>query len=281
MSATRKRLLRHPGIRLGGTLVLVVVLLAVFGPAVAPQDPLVQDIAGGLSDYGEPLAPSAHHWLGTDPLGRDILSRLLVGARVSLLVGVAATLIALLIGVTIGLVSGYYKGMVDLIGMRMVDVVMSFPFLLLCLALVGIWGKRDITVVFVVLGLVGWTTMARVVRGKVLAEREKDYVEAARALGFSSARIVFRHLLPNVVGPVLVLATLGVAGSILAESVLSYLGVGVPPPTPSWGAMISEGQPWYRLAPQLIFLPGMLILITVLGFNLLGEGLRDVLDPRD
>ncbi|MFT5681557.1 MAG: peptide/nickel transport system permease protein [Myxococcota bacterium] len=132
-----------------------------------------------------------------------------------------------------------------------------------------------------VLGLLGWTTMARVVRGKVLAEREKEYVEAARALGMGHIRIMFRHVLPNVVGPVMVLATLGVAGSVLAESVLSYLGLGVPPPTPSWGSMISEGQPWYRLSPRLIFLPGGMILLTVLGFNLLGEGLRDVLDPRD
>jgi len=164
--------------------------------------------------------------------------------------------------------------------MRAVDVLMSFPFLLLCIALVAV-REPGLSNVLLVLGLLGWTTTARVVRGKVLAEREKEYVQAARALGLGHTRIIFRHILPNVVGPVIVLATLGVAATILAESVLSYLGLGVPPPTPSWGAMISEGQPWYRLAPRLIFLPGVCILLTVLGFNLLGEGLRDVLDPKD
>lgn len=197
------------------------------------------------------------------------------------MVGAVATTISLGIGVMLGLVSGYFRGWWDTLIMRLTDVVLSFPFLLLCIALVGIREERGISNVFLVLGLLGWTTMARVVRGKVLAEREKEYVEAARALGYGHGRVVLRHVLPNVIGPVVVLATLGVAASILAESVLSYLGLGVPPPTPSWGAMISEGQPWFRLAPQLIFLPGGFILLTVLGFNLLGEALRDVLDPRE
>lgn len=272
---------RHPGLWVGGALVLFVVILAIVGPWVAPWDPAFQDIEQGLDELGAPLGPTARHPLGTDSLGRDVLSRMLVGARVSLTVGAVATSIALGIGVLLGLVSGYFRSWSDTLIMRMTDVVMSFPFLLLCIALVGIREERGISNVFLVLGLLGWTTMARVVRGKVLAEREKEYVEAARALGYSHARILFRHVLPNVIGPVVVLATLGVAASILAESVLSYLGLGVPPPTPSWGAMISEGQPWYRLAPQLVFLPGGLILLTVLGFNLLGEALRDVLDPRE
>lgn len=271
---------RHPGLWIGGALVLFVAAVAVLGPWVAPWDPAYQDIELGLDADGAPLGPSARHWLGTDPLGRDVASRLLVGARISLTVGAVATTIALGIGVFLGLVSGWSRGALDTLVMRLTDVVLSFPFLLLAIALVGIREERGISNVFIVLGVLGWTTMARVVRGKVLAEREKEYVEAARALGYSDARILFRHVLPNVIGPVVVLATLGVAASILAESVLSYLGLGVPPPTPSWGAMISEGQPWYRLAPHLIFLPGGLILLTVLGFNLLGEALRDVLDPR-
>jgi peptide/nickel transport system permease protein len=278
---TLKRATSHPGILIGGILVLLIALIALIGPALAPFDPGVQDMVGGLDADGAPIGFSAAHWLGSDALGRDVLSRLLHGARISLIVGVSATLIAMVIGVTIGLLAGYFRGIVDAAAMRTVDVVMSFPFLLLCIALVGVRQERGISNVLLVLGLLGWTTMARVVRGKVLAEREKEYVEAARALGMGHVRIMFRHVLPNVVGPVMVLATLGVAGSVMAESVLSYLGLGVPPPTPSWGSMISEGQPWYRLAPQLIFLPGGMILLTVLGFNLLGEGLRDVLDPRD
>lgn len=280
LQTTTQRLARHPNVRIGGALVGAVLLVAIFGPLLAPIDPAVQDITHGLSDQGAPVGPSAAHLLGTDPLGRDLLSRLLVGARISLLVGVAATTIALSIGLLVGLVAGYFRGWTDTIAMRAVDVLMSFPFLLLCIALVAV-REPGIDNVLLVLGLLGWTTMARVVRGKVLSEREKEYVQAARALGLGHGRILFRHVLPNVVGPVMVLATLGVAGTILAESVLSYLGLGVPPPTPSWGSMISEGQAWYRLAPQLIFIPGACILVTVLGFNLLGEGLRDVLDPKD
>jgi len=280
VSSPRDRILRHPNVRVGGALVLFVALLAAFGPLLAPHDPAAQDIVAGLSADGAPAGPSAEYWLGTDALGRDLLSRLLVGARVSLMVAAAATGISLGIGVLVGLLSGWYRGWLDTIAMRAVDVILSFPFLLLCIALVGVREEPGLSTVYLVLGLLGWTTMARVVRSKVLAEREKEYVEAARAIGMTDLRIMFREVLPNVIGPVMVLATLGIAATILAESVLSYLGLGVPPPTPSWGAMIAEGQSWYRLAPRLIFVPGLCILLTVLGFNLLGEGLRDVLDPR-
>ncbi len=280
MASARQRLVRHPNVRIGGVLVAIVALMALLGPTLAPHDPFVQDIVHGLDADGSPVGPSTRYWLGTDALGRDLLSRILVGARVSLLVGTAATGIALGIGVMVGLVSGWYRGLVDTVAMRAVDVIMSFPFLLLCIALVGVRDQPGLSTVYLVLGLLGWTTMARVVRSKVLAEREKEYVEAARAIGYGDIRIMLREVLPNVIGPVMVLATLGVAATILAESVLSYLGLGVPPPTPSWGAMISDGQDWYRLEPRLIFVPGLCILVTVLGFNLLGEGLRDVLDPR-
>jgi len=280
VKTTTQRLAARPNVRIGGVLVALIAVVALVGPLLAPQDPSAQDLIAGLTAMGAPIGPSAAHWLGSDALGRDVLSRLLIGARISLLVGVAATVIALGIGLVVGLVAGYFRGSIDTVAMRAVDVLMSFPFLLLCIALVAV-REPGLSNVLLVLGLLGWTTTARVVRGKVLAEREKEYVQAARALGLGHTRIIFRHILPNVVGPVIVLATLGVAATILAESVLSYLGLGVPPPTPSWGAMISEGQPWYRLAPRLIFLPGVCILLTVLGFNLLGEGLRDVLDPKD
>jgi ABC-type dipeptide/oligopeptide/nickel transport system permease subunit len=280
VASTRARLLAHPGVRAGGAIVLAVTLLAIFGPFFAPADPAHQDIAHGLGPMGEPVGFGGAYLLGTDPMGRDVLSRALYGARVSLAVGLVSTAISLGIGVAVGLVSGYFRGWIDTVLMRATDVVLSFPFLLLCIALVGIREQRGISNVFLVLGVLGWTSMARVVRGKVLAVREMEFVEAARAMGLGHTRILLRHVLPNVIGPVVVLATLGVAGSILAESVLSYLGLGVPPPTPSWGAMISEGQAWYRLAPRLVWIPGGLVLVTVLGFNLLGEGLRDVLDPR-
>jgi peptide/nickel transport system permease protein len=277
---TTRRLLRHPGIWTGGALVVGSALLALFGPWLAPIDPSLQDVVHGLGDMGQPLGHAPGHVLGTDALGRDVLSRLLVGVRISLEVGTAATAIALVIGVLVGLVSGYFRGWVDTLLMRTTDVVTSFPFLLLCLALVGIRGERGIGNVFFVLGVLGWTSMARVVRGKAMAEREKEYVEAARAMGFSPLRILFGQVLPNVLGPVVVLATLGMASAVLAESTLSYLGMGVPPPTPSLGSMIAEGQAWYRLDPRLILLPGGMVLLMVLGFNLLGEALRDVYDPR-
>src|SRR5262245_1451568 len=265
---TLKRLLKHPGILIGGALVLAITLLALLGPLLAPHDPAEQFIATGLTPAGAPVGASGDFPLGTDSLARDVLSRLLYGARISLLVGVVATLISVGIGVAAGLVSGYFGGWIDTLLMRLTDIILSFPFLLLCIALMVVRDQRDLSNVFIVLGVVGWTSVARVVRGKVLSLREMEFVIAARALGAGSARILLRHILPNVVGPVLVLATLGVAAAILTESVLSYLGLGVPPPTPSWGRMISDAQPYYRVAPRLIFLPGGLILATVLGFNL-------------
>ncbi len=271
---------RDPRLWVGGGLVLGLATLALLAPLIAPWDPLHQDIALGLDAVGAPVGPSWRHPLGTDPLGRDLLSRLLFGARVSLLVGVCATAIATPLGLLIGLGAGTLRGAVDAVLMRLTDLVLSFPFLLLCVALVGIRQARGISNVLLVLGLLGWTTVARVVRARALIEREKAYVEAARAAGFGLMHIVFIEVLPNVLAPAVVLATLGVAGAILSESVLSYLGLGVPPPTPSWGGMMSEAQPWLRLRPLLLVWPGAAILAAVLGFNLLGEGLRDHLDPR-
>jgi ABC-type dipeptide/oligopeptide/nickel transport system permease subunit len=256
-------------------------LFTLLGPWLAPHDYASQYSDTGLSPEGAPLGPSAAFPLGTDHLGRDVLSRLMYGAWVSMAVGFVATAISLVIGVSFGLLAGYFRGWVDTLLMRFTDVMLSFPFLLLCIVIVKLRGEPGIGNVFLVLGLLGWTSMARVVRSKVLSLREMEFVTAARALGAGHLRILLRHILPNILGPVIVLATLNIAVSILSESVLSYLGLGVPAPAPSWGQMLSDGQAFYRIAPRLIFAPGALILLTVLGFNLLGEGLRDVLDPKN
>jgi peptide/nickel transport system permease protein len=288
MSATpgqraRRRFQRNPGAVAGLVIALVVVTLAGLAPLIA-GDPYAQDIDGGLSELGAPLPPHGGAPLGTDSLGRDVWSRVVGGSAVSLQVAGLATLISLTIGVAIGLVAGYAGGAVDALLMRIVDLVLAIPFLLLAILLAAMLRSTSLgggtAPVFITLGVVGWTTMARVVRGKVLSLREQDFVHAARAVGAGPARILGRHLLPNVIGVVLVLATLGFAQNILAESVLSYLGLGPAPPAPTWGRMLYEGQPYYRTAPWLFIAPGTAILLTVISFNLLGEGLRDALDGR-
>jgi ABC-type dipeptide/oligopeptide/nickel transport system permease subunit len=266
----------------GAIIAALVLVLAVAAPLIA-GDPDAQDIDDGLSEMGAPLGPRDGAPLGTDSLGRDVWSRVVGGAAVSLQVAALATLISLTIGVAIGLIAGYAGGVVDAALMRLVDLVLSFPFLLLAILLAALLREAHVgggtAPVFITLGVVGWTTMARVVRGKVLTIRELEFVNAARAIGAGPGRILVRHLLPNVLGVVLVLAALGFAQNILAESTLSYLGLGPPPPTPTWGRMLSEGQAYYRTAPWLIVAPGVAILLTVVSFNLLGEGLRDALDP--
>ncbi len=278
-----RRFRRNKGAVAGAVITLIVLALA----AVVPHftaDPDHQDIDHGLSELGAPLPPHDGAPLGTDSLGRDVLARIAAGASTSLEVAAVATLISLTIGVAIGLIAGFFGGVVDQILMRFVDLVLSFPFVLLAILLVSLLRQADlqngIAPVFITLGVVGWTTMARVVRGKVLSLRELEYVTAARAVGATRGRILWRHLLPNVTGVVIVLTTLGFAQNILAESVLSYLGLGPPPPAATWGHMLADGQPYYRTAPWLIIVPGVAILITVVSFNLLGEGLRDALDPH-
>lgn len=270
---------------IGAGLVIAVLLLALLAPLVSGHDPLLQDFDDGLSELGAPIAPSAEYPLGTDTLGRDVWARLAHGARLSLQVGLLAVFIAATFGVLIGLTAGYIGGAVDNLLMRLVDMVLAFPFLLLAILLAALLRESSLgdgtAKVFITLGVVGWTTMARVVRGKALSLRERTFIESARCVGASTTRIVTRHMLPNVLGPIVVLVTIGMAQMILAESVLSYLGLGPPPPTPSWGRMLYEGQSYYRTAPWLIAAPGLAILATVVGFNLLGEGLRDALDPRD
>jgi len=225
------------------------------------------------------LEPSWKHPLGTDQLGRDVLSRMLHGARISLSVGFVAVGVAITIGILIGSVAGYSGGFTDTILMRFVDVMMSFPSFFLILTIVAIT-RPSIWNVMIVIGLTGWTGTARLVRAEFLTLKERDYVVAARALGASSAKIIFRHILPNALAPVLVSATLGIAGAILTEAALSFLGFGVQPPIATWGNIISEGRFYILDAPWLAVFPGMAILVTVLSFNLFGEGLRDAIDPR-
>lgn len=289
-SRARRLLRRRPGLVAGCVLVGAVVLAALVGPLVDRHAPDRKDVQAGLSELGEPLPPSADRPLGTDVLGRCVASRLLAGARLSLAAGAGATAIAVVLGLLVGLLAGTAGRAGDTLLMRGVDLVLAFPFLLLAIALAAVFrgaagggaGAGDgVVPVVLVLGLVGWTGIARVVRGEVLALRSQPFVLAARSLGAGRARIVLRHLLANVAGPVIILATLLLAQMILAEATLSYLGLGAPPPVASWGRMLHEGQPYLRGAPWLVAAPGIAILVTALGLNLLGEGLRGALDPRD
>lgn len=255
--------------------VIVLILMALAAPVIARHDPTKVDLINSLE------APSAAHWFGTDNLGRDVWARLVYGARVSLAVGLISQGIALGLGVALGLIAGYYGKRIDEIVMRLADVTLAFPTLLLLIALVAAL-KPSLAVVFAAIGIVGWAGMARLVRGQVLVVRELEFVQAERALGARDTRILIQHILPSVVAPVVIAATLGVAGAIMAESSLSFLGLGVQPPTPSWGAMIADGRDLYQLrhAPWTSVFPGLAIGMAVLGFNLLGDALRDALDPR-
>ena len=269
------RIPRDGRVTLGMFVVATLVLAAVFAPAVTTVDPLRIDLNNTLR------APSSVHWLGTDVQGRDVWARLVYGARVSLLVGLVSQGLALLIGVAMGLVSGFYGRWVDEIIMRLADVTLAFPSLLLLIAMAAAF-EPSLLVVCVVIGVVGWAAMARLVRGQVLVVRELEYVQAMRALGLRDVRVLYRHVLPNVIAPVVIAATLGIAGAIMAEAALSFLGLGVQPPTPSWGAMIADGRDLSQLrnAPWTSLAPGLAIGAAVLGFNLLGDALRDALDPR-
>jgi len=259
----------------GMAVIFLMILAAIAAPLIARHDPLSIDLTNQLR------SPSGEHWMGTDIQGRDIFARLVYGARISLTVGLVSQGIALALGLALGLIAGYYGKWVDEIVMRLADVTLAFPTLLLLIALVAAL-QPSLTVVFLTIGLVGWAGMARLVRGQVLVVRELEYVQAMRALGARNARIITRHVLPAVIAPVLIAATLGVAAAIMAEAALSFLGLGVQPPTPSWGAMIADGRDLSQLrgAPWTSLFPGLAIGMTVLGFNLLGDALRDALDPR-
>jgi len=257
----------------GMAVILVLVVAAVFAPFLAPYNPYTVTLDTRLQP------PGAAHLLGTDELGRDILSRLLYGARVSLWVGIVTVALAGLIGVAGGLMAGYLDGYWDAVIMRLVDVFLAFPVIVLAIAIVAVRGP-GLTNVLIALALVYWTTYARVARSVVLILREEEYTWAARTLGASASRIMVRHLLPNAIAPLVVLASLGMGNAIVAEAALSFLGLGIQPPEASWGSMLNVGMGFLRDASFLSITPGLAIFVTVLGFNLLGDGLRDALDPR-
>lgn len=272
---------RSGNVRAGLFFVGLLVLFAIFGPFIAPHDPFTSDFARGITPEHLPVGPSREFWLGTDRLFRDVFSRLAAGARISLLIGIAATLIATTVGSVVGVLAGWFQDRwLDTLLMRVVDVGLAFPFLLIVMALGAALERTTATTIFLTLGLTGWLGVARIVRGKTLQVRNLDYIVAARSLGQSTPLILLRHVLPNIAGPIVVVATMLVAQMILAESVLSYLGAGIAPPAPTWGHMLFEGQDYLAAAPWISGAPGVAILLSVLGFNLLGEGLRDALDPR-
>jgi len=258
----------------GGLIFIVIILLfALFAPLIAICDPAYIDAKNILSP------PSKNHFFGTDTLGRDIFSRIVYGSRISLSVGFIAVGIAVLIGIFFGSIAGYYGGRIDYLVMRFVDIMLCFPTLFLILAVIAIL-EPSILNIMVVIGLTGWMGVARLIRAEILTLKERDYIAASRVMGAGDSWIILRHLIPNAAGPVLVSATLGVGGAILTESALSFLGIGVQPPTPSWGNILMDGKSTLGVAWWLTLYPGIFILLTVLSYNLLGEGLRDILEPR-
>ena len=258
--------------RVGAAIVLVVVVAAVFGPAIAPFDPATQEMALRLE------GPTGLHWFGLDELGRDIFTRVLYGARISLLVGIVVVGVSATVGIGMGAIAGYFGGRVDETISRIIDILLAFPGLLLAIALVAVLGP-SLTNVVMALTLIGWVGYARLVRGQVLRAREFEFVQAARALGATTPRILLRHVIPTTLPAVTVQATLGMGAAILNEASLSFLGLGVQPPTPSWGTMLNYGRGHLLDAPHLTIFPGVAIAVLVLGFNFLGDGLRDALDP--
>ena len=267
------RLLKNFAFTSCALLTLTLILLAIAAPLLAPFDPDVQDTARRLE------APSHDHPLGLDDLGRDVLSRILFGARVSLRVGFSVVILGSIIGVSLGSIAGYFGGAADLIVMRICDILLAFPGILLAIALVAVLGP-SLNNVIIALAIINWVGYARLVRGQVLKVREMEYVTAAKALGARSPRVILRHVLPNVINPIIVMATLGLAGVILAEAALSFLGLGVQPPTPSWGKMLDSGRRYLGVANHLAIFPGAAIMLAVMGLNFLGDGLIDALDPK-
>jgi peptide/nickel transport system permease protein len=265
---------RNPLAATGVVLVVIFIILALFAPWIAPQDPAAINLPTRLS------APSRLHWFGTDELGRDILSRVIYGARISMLVGSCVVATSLALGLIIGSIAGYYGGAIDrFVNVVLMNAFLSFPGILLAIAFVAFRGPGIFNLVLA-LSLGGWVGYARLVRGQVLAAREREFIEAARALGASDLRIIVRHILPNIIQPVIVQAAIGMAGAILAEATMSFLGLGVPPPTASWGAMLNDGRGHLFDAPHLVLFPALAVMLAVLSFNFIGDALRDYLDPR-
>ena len=257
----------------GGSIIIFLLLTAIFAPLIAPYNPKEQNLYEGLN------TPDYKHPLGQDRLGRDILSRVIYGSRISLLVGILVVGISSTIGVTIGSISGYIGGKVDEIIMRFCDIVLAFPGILLAIAIMSVLGP-SLNNVIIALCAMGWVSYTRLIRAQILSLREREFVVAVDSLGGSSSRIILRHLLPNVISPLIVEATFGMAGTIIAEAGLSFLGLGVQPPNPSWGSMLNEGRQFLLIAPHLTIFPGLAIMVTVLGFNFLGDGIRDLMDVK-
>lgn len=264
---------RNLFLSVGGAIIAAVVFVALAGPLLVSFDP------DGFDVYHQLEGPSAQHWLGTDENGRDLLGLIVVGARVALLVGLCTVLVSGTIGVALGALAGFFGGRVDSLIMRATDIVMAFPGILLAILIIFVTQRPSLLSVILALSVTGWAGYARITRGQVLAERERPYVEAGRALGVPELRLLVRHVLPNCMAPVLVQATFGLAAAILAEASLSFLGLG-PQGLPSWGALLDQGVAYFLLTPHLALFPGIAIAVTVLGVNLFGDGLRDWLDPR-
>jgi peptide/nickel transport system permease protein len=266
---------RHnPLAAIGVVLVVIFVIFALLAPWIAPQDPATINLPARLDP------PSRAHWFGTDELGRDIFSRVIYGARISMVVGTSVVLTSLVLGLIIGSIAGYYGGGIDrFVNVVLMNAFLSFPGILLAIAFIAFRGPGIFNLVLA-LSLGGWVGYARLVRGQVLAAREREFVEAARALGATDLRIITRHILPNIIQPVVVQAAIGMAGAILAEATMSFLGLGVPPPTASWGAMLNDGRAHLFDAPHLVLFPALAVMLAVLSFNFIGDALRDYLDPR-
>jgi len=272
-------MLRNRGGLIGLLIVLLNIVVAILAPLLAPHDPLDQDITRRLQPPAWLAGGSVEYLLGTDQLGRDVLTRIIYGSRISLLIGLLSVAVSLPIGVGLGLLGGYFRGRLDDAVMRLADVQLAFPFILLAITIAGVLGPSPRNVILI-LAVGGWVAYARVTRGQVLGLREKEFVEAARALGMRHGRILVAHILPNILTPIIVLATFAVAQMILLESSLSFLGLGVQPPTPSWGGMLNDGRAYITIAWWLTTFPGATIMLTVLGINFMGDWLRDLFDPR-
>ncbi len=274
-----RKLFENKGAVFGLIMVLGVIFCAVFSPLISPHDPILQDVEKRLIPpvWQEGADPS--YLLGTDHLGRDIVSRLIYGARISIVVSVSAVALSAFLGTLIGLISGFYGGKVDSIFMRIADVQLAFPFILLAIAIIAVLGP-NLQNIIIVMGITGWVIYARVVRAEVLSLREKEFILSVRALGGSNGRIIFKHLLPNVIPPIIVIVTLEMARMIIMEAALSFLGLGIQPPTPTWGGMLADGRVYLATSWWLATFPGLVIMLVVLGINLLGNWLRDMLDPR-
>jgi peptide/nickel transport system permease protein len=264
----------NPLATIGVVMVALFAALAIFAPWIAPQDPAHIDLPARLA------APSAAHWFGTDELGRDILSRIIYGARISMLVGVSVVSFSLILGLTVGCIAGYYGGRVDrIVNVVVMNAFLSFPGILLAIAFVAFLGPGIFNLILA-LSIGGWVGYARLVRAQVLATREREFVEAARALGAGDWRVITRHILPNMIQPVIVQAAIGMAGAVLAEATMSFLGLGVPPPAATWGSMLNDGRSHLFDAPHLVLFPAVAVMLAVLSFNFIGDALRDYLDPR-